>query len=118
MKLALRLAFCGFLIEVLFCSFWLLDDKFNFFDLPTVEQAAKIPGNYSQPALRSRLETANFVVCPPLVITIVGMDWDTAGNIGLDLIAALLNALLYFAVAAAVAKSRNAIMRRRARSTG
>ena len=118
MKLTLRLALCGFLIEVLFCSFWLLDDKFNFFNLPTVEQAAKMPGNYSQPALRSDLETANFLVCPPLVITIVGMDWDTAGNIVLDFIAALLNALLYFAVAAAIVKSRNVIMRRRARSPG
>jgi len=37
MRPALRLALLGFLIETLFLSFWLLDDRFNFFHLPTSE---------------------------------------------------------------------------------
>lgn len=117
MRIAVRLALLGFLIEMLFLSFWLLDDRFNFFHLPAVEQADQLPGNYSQPSLRAWLEDANFILCPPLVATsFAGMDLGGVASIILALIAAALNAALYFVVGLTVARLRNKMGIRRARS--
>ena len=116
MKLALRLAVLGFLIEVCFLSFWLLEDRFNFFHLPTVEEVAKMPGNYSEPPLRSWLEKTNFVLCPPLVITVFGMDLGQTANFVLVSIAAVTNAVLYFLVGLAAIGIRNKVRGERARS--
>ena len=116
MKLALRLAVLGFLIEVFFLSFWLLEDRFNFFHLPTAEEAAKMPRNYSEPALRSWLVDANFIACPPLVITFAGMDLGQTANIILVSIATAMNAVLYFLVGLTVIGLRQIIRGRRARS--
>ncbi len=117
MRFALRLALVGVLIELLYFGFWMLDDSFNFFHLPTVEQAAKLPENYSEPALRAWLEDANVIVCPPLIVTsFAGMDLGGTANIILALIAAAVNAALYFVVGLAVAGIRNKMGIKRARS--
>jgi len=116
MRPALRLALLGFLIETLFLSFWLLDDRFNFFHLPSVEQAASIR-NYSQPALRAWIEDANCLLCPPVIATsFAGMDLGRTANIVLVLIAAVLNAALYFLVGLAVTGIRSRIRVKSARS--
>lgn len=93
-KLARRFALVGFLVSISFFFFWYLDDKFNFFHLPTVETPP--PGNYSEPYLRALLENLNFIVCPPLVITFFGMDLGLSANLVLDAIVVVLNTALYF----------------------
>jgi hypothetical protein len=93
-KLARRFAFVGFLVSISFFFFWYLDDKFNFFHLPTVENPP--PGNYSEPYLRALLEKLNFIVCPPLFITFFGMDLGLSVNLVLEVIVVVLNTALYF----------------------
>jgi hypothetical protein len=95
-KLARRFALAGFLISTLFFLFWNLEDKFNFFHLPTVETVP--PGNYTQPASRALLEKLNFVLCPPLVVTFFGMDLGATTNLILWAISLVLNTGLYFIV--------------------
>ena len=101
-RTARRFAFAGFLITILFLVFWNLDDKFNFFHLPTVQTAP--PGNYTQPASRALLQKLNFVFCPPLVVTsFVGMDLGATANLVLWGISLVLNTGLYFIVGLMVA---------------
>jgi hypothetical protein len=96
---ARRFAFVGFLISTLFFLFWNLDDKFNFFRLPTAP-----PGNYTQPFLRALLEQLNSIFCPPLVVTsFVGMDLGATANLVLWGISLVLNTGLYFIVGLIVA---------------
>lgn len=116
MKLPLRLALIGFLIELCFVGFWSLEDRFNFFHLPTSEEVEKMPGNYTEPALRSWLVDANFVLCPPLVITVFGMGMGSSANMVLVSIAAVLDAVLYFLVGLVIREVLNALKSKRARS--
>jgi hypothetical protein len=96
-KLARRFALAGFLISILFYLFWNLDDKFNFFHLPTVETVP--PGNYNEPASRALLEKLNFILCPPYVATsFIGMDLGWTANLVLWAISLVLNTALYFLV--------------------
>jgi hypothetical protein len=105
LKLARRFALAGFLISILFFLFWRLEDKFNFFHLPTVENAP--PGNYTEPASRALLEKLNFVLCPPLVITVFGMDLGATSNLVLWTVSLVLNTALYFIVGLMVGLLRN-----------
>jgi hypothetical protein len=115
LKLARRFALAGFLISILFFLFWLLDDKFNFFHLPTVESAP--PGNYSQPASRALLEKLNFVLCPPYVATsFVGMDLGWTANFILWAVSLALNTALYFIVGWIVGSLSNKLVRLKNRS--
>src|SRR5579864_6518277 len=93
-KLARRFALVGFLVSISFFFFWYLDDKFNFFHLPTSETVPL--GNYGEPYLRALLEKLNFIGCPPLVITFFGMDLGLSANLVLDAIVVVLNTALYF----------------------
>jgi hypothetical protein len=77
-KLARTFALAGFLISALFFLYWNLDSKFNFFHLPA--QAGGLAGGSSQHALRAFLVKLNFVLCPPLVVTVLGMDLGTTAN--------------------------------------
>jgi hypothetical protein len=96
-KVARRFALAGFLISILFYLFWTLDNKFNFFHLPTVGTVP--PGNYNQPASRALLEKLNFILCPPYLATsFVGMDMGWTANLILWAISLVLNAALYFLV--------------------
>jgi hypothetical protein len=96
-RLARRFALAGFLTSTLFFLFWNLEDKFNFFHLPTVETVP--PGSYTQPASRALLEKLNFVLCPPFVITsFAGMDLGATANLVLRAISLVLNTGLYFFV--------------------
>jgi len=101
-KVAQRFALAGFLISTLFFVFWLLDDEFNFFHLPTADNPP--PGNYTQPAVRAFLEKLNFVFCPPYVVTsFAGMDLGWTANLMLWAISLVLNTGLYFIVGLIVA---------------
>ena len=92
----MRFALVGCLISVLFFSFWLLDEQFNFFNLPTLQQARTM-GNYSQPVMLVFLEKLNFILCPPYVITsFAGMDLGRSANLILWLISLVLNTAFYF----------------------
>jgi hypothetical protein len=94
-KLARRFALAGFLISILFYLFWTLEDKFNFFHVPTLETLP--PGNYNPPAARALLEKLNFILCPPYLATsFVGMDMGRTANLILWAISLVLNAALYF----------------------
>jgi hypothetical protein len=114
MKLARRSALAGFLISIVFFIFWNLEDKFNFFHLPTVETAP--PGNYTQPVMRALLVKLNFVFCPPLVITVFGMDLGWTANLILWAISLLLNTGLYFIVGLIIGSLWNDLARRKNRS--
>jgi hypothetical protein len=95
-KVAQRFAVAGFLISIFFFLFWKLEDKLNFFHLPTNTAVA---GNYTEPAFRSLLVKLNFVFCPPYILTsFAGMDLGTTANLILWAISLALNALLYFIV--------------------
>jgi hypothetical protein len=97
MKLARHFAVAGFLISILFCLFWSLDGKFNFFHLPTVESVP--PVNYNEPASRALLVKLNLILCPPYVATsLVGMDLGWTANFVLWAISLVLNTALYFLV--------------------
>jgi hypothetical protein len=102
-KMAMRFALVGCLISILFFSFWLLDEHFNFFNLPTEEQARAM-GSFSQPALLAFLERANFILCPPYIITsFAGMDLGKSANFILWGISCALNTALYFVLGLAFA---------------
>jgi hypothetical protein len=111
LKLARRFALVGFLISTLFFAFWLLDDKFNFFHLPTADNPP--PGNYTQPAVRAFLEKLNFVFCPPLVVTVFGMDMGATAHLILWAISLVLNVVLYFIIGLIVAALWNELKYRR-----
>lgn len=94
-----KFAFAGFLISVLFLFFWILDDKFNFFHLPTSEEAIRAPYNYSQSVSRAVLQKLTVLLCPPVIVTsFVGMDLGKTANLILGGIAVASNTVLYFAV--------------------
>ena len=111
LKLARRFALVGFLISTLFLAFWLLEGKFNFFHLPTADNPP--PGNYTQPAVRAFLVKLNFVLCPPLVVTVFGMDMGATANLFLWAISLVLNTGLYFIVGLIVAALWNELKYRR-----
>lgn len=108
-RVAQRFALAGFLISTLFFLFWELDDRFNFFHLPTMETA---PPSYTEPVLRSLLVKLNFVFCPPFVLTsFAGMDLGARANLILWFISLVLNTVLYFIVGLAVAAGWNELAR-------
>jgi hypothetical protein len=79
--------------------FWILDDKFNFFHLPTSEEASRVPYNYSQSASRAVLQKLNVFLCPPVIVTsFAGMDLGGTANLILGAIAVVLNTILYFVI--------------------
>jgi hypothetical protein len=109
-RVARCFALAGFLISMLFFLFWNLDDKFNFFHLPTAN--TPLPGNYTQPALRSLLEELNFILCPPYWLTsFAGMDLSAMANWTLWAISLVLNTALYFIIGLMVAVLWNALAR-------
>jgi hypothetical protein len=93
-RVARRFALVGILVSILFFSFWALDYKFNFFHLPTADVVST--GTYKLPASRALVQRLNFIVCPPLVIMVVGMDMGTSANFFLAAVVAVLNGALYF----------------------
>jgi hypothetical protein len=74
---------------------WWYVDTFNPFHLPTAEQAQKM-WSYSAPALYSHLQTATYVLCPPILVQFLIGDLGTFGNRVVWVAAALLNGCLYF----------------------
>ena len=96
MYIARRFAVAGFLISILFFLFWAFVYKFNFFHLPTFDNPPA--GNYHQPASRALLERINSVLCPPMVVMVIGMDLGNAANAFLATIVVVLNTVLYFTV--------------------
>jgi len=115
-KVARRFALAGFLISILFLTFWLLEDHYNFFNLPTVEQVSAMNHNYSAPPLRDYLERINFVLCPPLVIMFFGMDLGTAANLILEAICLVLNTALYFVLGLVFGALWNRVVRLKLRT--
>jgi hypothetical protein len=114
--MAMRFALVGCLISVLFFSFWRLDEHFDFFNLPTLEQARTM-GNYSQPVLRAFLEKLNFILCPPYAITsFAGMDLGRSANLVLWLISLVLNAALYFVLGLIFGALWNRVAQRKLRA--
>jgi hypothetical protein len=112
-----RFALAGFLISVLFLLFWIFDDKFNFFHLPTSEEAIRAPHIYSQPMFRAVLEKLNLFLCPPVIVTsFVGMDLGETANRILNGIAVALNTVLYFAIGMLVGYLWNGVKRSRSMS--
>lgn len=107
-----RFALAGFLISVVFLLFWILDDKYNFFHLPTSEEAIRAPQNYSEPMLRAVLDKLNLFLCPPVVVTsFVGMDLGESANLILSGVAVVLNTALYFAIGVLVGFFWNRVKR-------
>jgi hypothetical protein len=108
-RMARPFALAGFLISILFYVFWNLDDKFNFFHLPTADAA---PLNYTQPASRAFLEKLNFVLCPPYVVTsFAGMDLGWTANLILWAVSLALNTVLYFIIGTIVGSLWNELAR-------
>jgi hypothetical protein len=93
--------------------FWNLDSKFNFFRLPA--QGGGLAGGSSQHALRAFLVKLNFVLCPPLVITVVGMDLGTTANFLLWGLSLALNTVLYFVLGLILRTLWNGLARSRKR---
>jgi hypothetical protein len=94
LRLARRFAVVGSFVSILFFSFWALDYKFDFFQLPT---ANNVSGrNYGPPASRSLVQRLNFILCPPLAIMVVGMDLGASANLLLATIVVIMNGALYF----------------------
>lgn len=94
LRLAGRFAIVGLLVSILFSSFWALDYKFNFFNLPP---ANNVSGrNYGPPASRALVERLNFIVCPPLVVMVAGMDLGASANFLLATVVVIMNGTLYF----------------------
>ena len=94
LRVARRFAVVGLLVSILFFSFWALDYKFNFFHLPTADNVPT--RNYTQPASRVLVQKLNFIVCPPLVIMVVGMDLGASANLLLATVVVVVNGALYF----------------------
>jgi hypothetical protein len=121
-KVARRFALGGFSISIIFLVFWFLEGHYNFFRLPSVEQATAMNHNYEQPKLRAAIERANFVLCPALVIMIVGMDFGTStsgiiANAILWGISLVLNTGLYFLVGLALGACWSRLVQYKLRET-
>jgi hypothetical protein len=94
LRLARRFAAVGVLVSILFFSFWALDYKFNFFHSPTANYVSA--RNYKPPASRALVQRLNFIVCPPLVMMMVGMDLGTSANLLLATVVVVMNGAWYF----------------------
>jgi hypothetical protein len=94
LRLARRFAVVGLLVSILFFSFWALDYKFDFFHLPKANHVSS--RNYDPPASRSLVQRLNFILCPPLVIMVVGMDLGASANLLLATVVVIMNGVLYF----------------------
>ena len=94
LRLARRFAAVGVLVSILFFSFWILDYKFNFFPSPTGNYVSA--RNYNPPASRALVQRLNFIICPTLVIMVVGMDLGVSANLLLATIVVVTNGALYF----------------------
>jgi hypothetical protein len=94
LRLARRFAAVGVLVSILFFLFWALAYKFNFFRLPTANYVSA--HNYKPPASRAVVQRLNFIVCPPLVMMMVGMDLGTSANLLLATVVVVMNGAWYF----------------------
>jgi hypothetical protein len=94
LRLARRFAAVGVFVSILFFSFWALDYKFNFFPSPTGNYVSS--RHYEPPASRALVQRLNFILCPPLVIMVVGMDVGASANLLLATVVVIMNGALYF----------------------
>ena len=94
LRLARRFAVVGVLVSILFFSFWALDYKFDFFHLPKANHVSS--RNYDPPASRFLVQRLNFIVCPPLVMMVVGMDLGASANLLLAIVVVAMNGAWYF----------------------
>ena len=94
LRLARRFAVVGVLVSILFFSFWALDYKFNFFPSRTGNYVSA--RHYEPPASRALVQRLNFIVCPPLVMMVVGMDLGASANLVLAIVVVAMNGAWYF----------------------
>ncbi len=94
LRLARWFAAVGVLVSILFFSFWALDYKFNFFPSPTGNYVSA--RHYEPPASRALVQRLNFIVCPPLVMMVVGMDLGISANLLLAIVVVVMNGAWYF----------------------
>jgi hypothetical protein len=52
--------------------------------------------NYKPAASRAVVQRLNFIVCPPLVMMMVGMDLGTSANLFLATVVVVINGAWYF----------------------
>jgi hypothetical protein len=97
MKLPRRLAIIGIIVGFGFMTASWYVDKYNPFDLPTVEQAEKM-GNFSQPMLSRVFDDLTFVFCPGAFLFFFTMDMRDTANSVMWIVVALINGPVYYCV--------------------
>jgi hypothetical protein len=90
-KLPKRFDLVGVAIAIGFMTFWLLDDKFNFFHLPTSEEVIASHANYGPTALYSLLKDTSLTLVPGIWLGVFTMDMGELADIMVWIIAASLN---------------------------
>ena len=94
LRLERRFAAVGVFVSILFFLFWALDYKFNFFPSPTGNYVSS--RHYEPPTSRALVQRLNFIVCPPLVVMVVGMDLGVSANLLLAIVVVVMNGAWYF----------------------
>jgi hypothetical protein len=96
-QLPRRLALVGVLLGFVLMGMWWYVDRYNPFQLPTLEQAQSI-GNYAAPKLYWFLKDAMFALCPGLFLQLFTMDASKTVTWLMWILAALLNGPVYYLV--------------------
>ena len=95
-RLPRRLAIAGIAIGLFLFAFWEFDYKYNFFHLPTAQEASRMQANYTAPPAYRFLERVTFVLCPGIVLGFFTMDMGETANVVMWLIVAVINLGVYY----------------------
>lgn len=98
LKLPRRLAIAGILVGMGLMVFWECDYKYNFFHLPTAEEASRLQSSYTAPPAYRFLEKATFVLCPGVFLGFVTMDMGEVANLIMWLVTTVINGAVYYCV--------------------
>ena len=98
-----RLALVGVGVGLAFMAMWWYQDTYNFFHLPTEEQADKLE-SYTAPPLYWFFGDVTFLACPGSAITILAKDLEgTQAFVIAWLVAVLLNGAIYYGIGLIIA---------------
>jgi hypothetical protein len=97
-KLPRAFAVTGVIVGLGLMLVWWYVNTYDPFHLPTVEQVNKTPESYSAPWTYQALETITTFLCPASTINALAIHVPAAVTFGIWIIAALINAPIYYGV--------------------
>jgi hypothetical protein len=92
----------GIAIGAIWMTFWLLDYKYNFFHLPSVEQVQHMPNGYSAPWSYQLLNSMVYWFVPGIWLSVFAIDSGPFLAVAIWVAAVLLNFPIYYLLGMAV----------------